>query len=44
MNWFVLAAGLLYLGAAFVYVVEHKYLLAVAFVCYAIANFCFAKL
>jgi hypothetical protein len=39
MNYFVLMAGILYLGASVKYLVDGSWKMAVAFVCYAIANF-----
>lgn len=42
MNWFVLVAGLLYLGASVKYFNGGAWKLGIAFVCYAIANFMLA--
>jgi len=39
LNWFVFIAGVLYLGAAVVYITQGKMLLAGAFLAYAAANF-----
>lgn len=44
MNWFVLTAGVLYLGGATVYFIQGNVLLGGAFVAYAIANFFLARL
>ena len=43
MNWLVFTAGILYLGAAVVYLFQGKAALAGAFVAYAAANFCLAR-
>lgn len=40
MNWFVLIAGLLYLGGAAVDIARGNYALAGVFIAYAVANFC----
>ena len=40
MNWFVLIAGVLYLGGAVVDIARGNYALAGVFVAYAAANFC----
>jgi len=39
MNYFVLIAGLLYVGASVTYFIQGNYLLGIAFVGYALANF-----
>lgn len=44
MNWFVIIAGLLYIGGAVVYFNRGAYDMAGAFVCYAAANFFLARL
>ena len=44
MNWFVVAAGVLYLGSAANYFVNGNYPLTVAFVAYAVANFALAAI
>lgn len=44
MNWFVLVAGLLYLGGAGMYFRDGNALLGGAFVAYAVANFFLARL
>lgn len=42
MNWFVVVAGVLYLGAAVNYYINGNNPLCVAFVAYAVANFALA--
>ena len=44
MNWFVFAAGVLYLGGAALYFKSGNSLLGGAFVAYAVANFFLARL
>lgn len=40
MNWFVLIAGMLYLGGATMDALKGNYWLAGVFIAYAAANFC----
>jgi hypothetical protein len=44
MNYFVFLAGILYLFASIKYGTDGSWKLAIAFVCYAIANFMFAMI
>ena len=43
MNWFVFAAGVLYLGGAAVYAMQGRYLMAAVFISYACSNFLLAR-
>lgn len=42
-NWFVLAAGILYLGAAVVYWTQDRYAMCIVFLAYAVSNFALCK-
>lgn len=44
MNWFILIAGILYLGGSGLYLMREQYSLCLIFVCYAVANFLLARL
>ena len=44
MNWFVLIAGMLYVGGATMYFYKGQYDMGGAFVAYAVANFFLARM
>lgn len=43
MNWFVVAAGVLYLGACVVSIHKREWNMVIVWICYAVANFALTR-